>query len=132
MNRSPFKAWISPLGRPATGSAQVAATSSEDRDRFGRVRSKQKTSDARAPEHYSSLAAYYGERHRKYLKEASDERVDWERRNQNVAGAPAKSIRQIDSAQNLFEYYMAQAAEAGKLEAKYSQLAAPDAFAKAR
>jgi len=78
------------------------------------------------------LAAYYGERHRKYLKEASDERVDWERRNQNVAGAPAKSIRQIDSAQNLFEYYMAQAAEAGKLEAKYSQLAAPDAFAKAR
>jgi hypothetical protein len=36
----------------------------------------------------------------------------------------------VDSARNLYEYYMAEAADAGRLEAKYSQMATPEVLAK--
>ena len=34
--------------------------------------------------------------------------------------------RPVDSARNLYEYYMYKASEAGALEAKYSRLASPE------
>ena len=42
-------------------------------------------------------------------------------------GPLAKYPRPVDSAKNLYEYYMAEAGDSAKLEAKYSALAAPNA-----
>jgi hypothetical protein len=47
-------------------------------------------------------------------------------------GAAAKYPRPVDSARNLYEYYMYKASEAGTLEAKYSRLAEPDALVNAQ
>jgi len=49
-----------------------------------------------------------------------------------VTGIMAKYPRPVDSARNLYEYYMTRASEAGMLEAKYTRLAAPDALVNAQ
>jgi hypothetical protein len=93
---------------------------------------KQLVREARAPEHYKILAGYYDERAKSYLQKAAEEKADLDRRSQSIVGIQAKYPRPVDSARNLYEYYMAEAAEAGRLEAKYSQLAAPDVLASVR
>jgi hypothetical protein len=62
-----------------------------------------------------------------YLRQAAEEKKEWERRSQNVTSAAAKYPRPADSSRNLYEYYMYKASKAETLEAKYSQLAAPNA-----
>jgi len=86
---------------------------------------KQMASTAHTADQYKTLAGYYGTRHEGYLQQAVEEKKEWERRSKNVSGAFAKYPRPVDSARNLYEYYMYKASEAGALEAKYSQLAAP-------
>jgi len=44
----------------------------------------------------------------------------------------AKYPRPADSARNLYEYYMYKANKAGALEAKYTNLAAPNALVNAQ
>jgi hypothetical protein len=82
--------------------------------------------DAHAPEQYKALARYYGSQQENYLRQAAEAKKDWERKGQNVTGAYAKYPRPVDSARNLYEYYMHKASEAGTLEAKFSKQAAPD------
>ena len=127
MKRNLFTAWILSLALPGVASAQGAAASAETGNHYTQAQLKQLARGARVPEEYISLASYYGERQKTYLQKAADEKVEWERRSQNVVGMMAKYPRPVDSAKNLYEYYMAEAAHAGKLEAKYSQMAAPDA-----
>jgi hypothetical protein len=83
--------------------------------------------NAHSPAQYAVLASYYGERKTDYLRQAAEEKTEWERRSQNITGVLAKYPRPVDSARNLYEYYMYKASEAGSLEAKYQQLAAPNA-----
>jgi hypothetical protein len=127
MKRNLFTAWILSLALPGVASAQGAASSAETGDHYTQGQLKQLARGAHAPEEYRTLASYYGERQRIYLQKAADEKAEWERRSQNVMGVLAKYPRPVDSAKNLYEYYMAEAADAAKLEAKYSALAAPDA-----
>lgn len=127
MTRNRFTTWILSVVFAGVGSAQGAAASAETGDHYTEAQAKQLARDARAPEQYKILASYYGERQKIFLQKAADEKVEWERRSQNVTGVLAKYPRPVDSARNLYEYYMAEAADAGKLEAKYSQMAAPDA-----
>jgi hypothetical protein len=84
-------------------------------------------SSANSPEQYKALASYFGKQHSDYLQLAAEEKKEWERRSQNIAGIQAKYPRPVDSARNLYEYYMYKASEAGTLEAKYSRLADPNA-----
>jgi hypothetical protein len=88
--------------------------------------------NAHAPAQYTALASCYGEQRNDLLKKAAEEKQEWERRSQNVMGAAAKYPRPVDSARNLYEYYMYKASEAGTLEARYSRLAAPDALVNAQ
>jgi hypothetical protein len=88
---------------------------------------KQLALNAHAPAQYTALANYYGEQRNSYMQKAAEEKQEWERRSQNVMASAAKYPRPVDSARNLYEYYMYKASEAGTLEAKYSRLAAPDA-----
>jgi hypothetical protein len=83
--------------------------------------------NAHAPEQYTALSSYYSAQKADYLQQAAEEKKEWERRNQNVMSIAAKYPRPVDSARNLYEYYMYKANEAGTLEAKYSRLATPDA-----
>jgi len=105
----------------------VAASAAETGNHYTQAQLKELARDAHAPEQYKSLANYYGERQKDYLQKAADEKKEWERRSQNVVGVLAKYPRPVDSARNLYEYYMTRASEAGTLEAKYSRLATPDA-----
>jgi hypothetical protein len=84
-------------------------------------------SNAHAPEQYRALASYFGKQHKDYLQQATEEKKEWERRSRNVTGILAKYPRPVDSARNLYEYYMYKATEAQTLESKYERLAAPNA-----
>jgi hypothetical protein len=132
MNRNLFTAWVLSLAIPGIASAQGAASPEQSGDQYNRAQVKQLERDARAPEHYKTLAGYFGERQKTYLQKAADEKVEWERRSQSIVGIQAKYPRPVDSARNLYDYYMAEAAEAARLEAKYSQLATPDVMANNR
>ena len=114
------------------GNAQGSVPVQETGAHYTHAQLKQLVVNAHAPEQYKALASYFGKQHNDDLQQASEEKKEWERRSQNVMGVAAKYPRPVDSARNLYEYYMYKAAEAGALEAKYSRLAAPDAPVKAQ
>jgi len=132
MTRNRFTTWILSLVFAGVGSAQGAASSAETGNQYTQTQLKQLERGARAPEQYKALASYYGDRQKDYLQKAAEEKKEWERRSQNVTGIMAKYPRPVDSARNLYEYYMTRASEAGTLEAKYSRMATPDSLVNAQ
>ena len=118
------------LAFAGAGNAQSADSSQETGAHHTKAQLKRLALDAHAPDQYNALASYFGEQHDKYLQKAAEEKVEWERRSQSIVGIQAKYPRPVDSARNLYEYYMAEAADAGRLEAKYSQMATPEVLAK--
>jgi hypothetical protein len=111
----------------SVGIAQGTASSSETGAHYTQAQIKQLALNAHAPAEFNALASYYGAQRHSYLLQAAEEKKEWDRRSQNVMGVAAKYPRPVDSARNLYEYYMAKASEAGTLEAKYGRLASPDA-----
>jgi hypothetical protein len=93
---------------------------------------KQLAHEARTQEQYMAFADCYEKLQNNYLQQAAEEKQEWARRSQNIMALAAKYPRPVDSARNLYEYYLSKASEAGKLSVKYSQLAAQEASAKAR
>jgi hypothetical protein len=85
---------------------------------------KQAARDARTREQYSALADCYKQIQKDNLDQAAAEKQEWERRNQSIMVIAAKYPRPVDSARNLYEYYLSKASEAEKMSEKYSQLAA--------
>ena len=124
MKRNLFTAWILSLALPGVASAQGAASSAETGDHYTQGQAKQLARNAHAPEEYKVLASYYGERQNNYLRKAAEEKQEWARMNQNITSVAAKYPRPVDSARNLYEYYIYKASEAEALVAKYSRLAA--------
>lgn len=108
-------------------SAQGAAASSDATTHYTRAQLRQLVRNAHAPDQYTALANYYGQRRSEYLEKAAEEKQEWARLSRNIGGVAPKYPRPIDSARNRYEYLMYEASEAGALEAKYSRLAAPDA-----
>ena len=88
---------------------------------------KQLALNAHAPEQYKALASYYGAQRENYMQQAAQAKKEWGQLSQNVTSVAAKYPRPADSARNLYEYYMSKASKAETLEAKYSQMATPDA-----
>ncbi len=88
--------------------------------------------EARTHEQYAALADCYQKLQKNYLRQAAEEKQEWERRSENAMASAAKYPRPVDSARNLYEYYLSKASEEAALSAKYSQLAAREALAKAR
>lgn len=112
------------LAFAAVGIAQGTASSPETSAHYTRAQLKQLVLNAHAPEQYTALANYYRDRQNNYLQKAAEEKQEWARRSQNITSVAAKYPRPVDSARNLYEYYMYKASEAGTLAAKYSRLAA--------
>lgn len=119
------------LGFVSVSWAQSKTTSEDSTGHYNRTELRQAVLSAHSPEQFKTLANYYRTRHDNYMKQAAEEKKEWERRNQNVTGVLAKYPRPVDSARNLYEYYMTKAEEAGELEAKYSNLAGSGAPVKA-
>jgi len=127
MKRSLFAASLLSLAMASVGIAQGTASSSETGAHYTQAQIKQLALNAHAPAQFNALASYYGAQRENYMQQAAEEKKEWERRSQNVMSVAAKYPRPVDSARNLYEYYMYKASEAGTLEAKYSHMAAPDA-----
>jgi hypothetical protein len=127
MTRNQFAVSILSLALAGVASAQGAASSSETSAPYTQAQVKQLVSSANSTEQYKALASYFGKQHKDYLKQATQEKAEMERRSQNVTGVLAKYPRPVDSARNLYEYYMYKASEAGAMEAKYSRMADPNA-----
>jgi hypothetical protein len=108
------------------GNAQGAASVQATDVHYTQAQLKQLVVSAHAPEQYKALANYFATRHDDYLRQATEEKKEWERRSQNVMGVLAKYPRPVDSARNLYEYYMYKAAEAQTLQAKYERQASPN------
>jgi hypothetical protein len=119
-----FAASILSCALVGIGSAQEAATSPDTSAHYTKAPVKQLVRDAHSPDQYRALDAYYGEQQKSYLKQAAEEKQEWVRRSQNIVGVAAKYPRPVDSARNLYEYYMYKASETGALSLKYNQLGA--------
>jgi ABC-type nitrate/sulfonate/bicarbonate transport system substrate-binding protein len=127
MNRNLFATCILALAFAGAASAQNAASSAETGAHYTKVQVKELALNAHAPEQYAVLAGYYGAQKADYLRQAAEEKKEWERRSKNVSVAFGKYPRPVDSARNLYEYYLYKASKAETLQAKFSQLAAPNA-----
>jgi hypothetical protein len=132
MNRNLFAICILALAFAGSASAQSAASSAETGAHYTKAQVKNLKRNAHAPAQYAVLASYYGAQRADYLRQAAEEKKEWERRSKNVAVAFGKYPRPVDSARNLYEYYLYKASEAETSEAKYSQLAVPNAPVNAR
>jgi hypothetical protein len=127
MNRNLFATCILALAFAGAASAQGAASSAETGAHYTKAQVKELKRNAQTPAQYTGLASYYGAQKADYLRLAAEEKKEWERRSKNVAVAFGKYPRPVDSARNLYEYYLYKASKAETLQAKYSQLAAPNA-----
>jgi hypothetical protein len=122
-----FATCILALALAGVASAQSADSSTETGAHYTKAQVKELALNAHAPEHYTVLAGYYGAQKADYLRLAAEEKKEWERMSKNVSGAFGKYPRPVDSARNLYEYYLYKASKAETLQAKYSQLAVPNA-----
>ena len=127
MTRNLLATCVLSLAFAGVGNAQGTASSPETGAQYTQAQLKQLALNAHAPAQYTALASYFGEQKTNYLQLAAEEKKEWDQRSQNVVSVAAKYPRPVDSARNLYEYYMYKASKAGTLEAKYIRLAAPDA-----
>jgi len=127
MNRNLLATCILSLTFTCVGYAQGMASSPENGAHYTKAQLKQLVQNAHTPEQYTALASYFNEQKSNYLQQAAEEKREWESRGQNVMGMAAKYPRPVDSARNLYEYYIYKASKAEILEAKYSRVASQNA-----
>lgn len=64
---------------------------------------------AHTQQQYQDLASYFRTRQQYFLQQAAAEKVEWERRSQNIVGIEAKYPRPVDSSRNRYEYFSYEA-----------------------
>ena len=127
MKKGIFATVMMALALVSAGYAQGAGSFSGDGDHYSQAQLKQLARDAHTPDQYKNLAMSYSKQQSYFLKQAAEEKVEWERRSQNIVSINAKYPRPVDSARYLYEYYVTKANEAGSLSAKYDQMAGTSA-----
>jgi hypothetical protein len=70
---------------------------------------KQMIRDAHSAQQYHEIAAYFESRQQSFEQQAQSEKLEWERRSQNVTGPAAKYPRPVDSSRNRYEYFSYEA-----------------------
>lgn len=66
-----------------------------------------------------SQSNYYRNRQAAFQKKADDEKRELDRRSQNVSGPAAKPPRPVDTARNLYQYYLDEAKRMGQMADRY-------------
>ena len=122
-----FATCILALAFAGAASAQGTASSPETNAQYTKAQLKQLTLNAHTPEQYTALASYFSQHSEMYLQKAAEKQKVWVQLTQNVTSHASKYPTPADSVRNYYEYYMHKASEAGMLEAKYHQLAGPNA-----
>jgi len=122
-----FAACILALALAGVASAQNATPSAETGNRYTKAQLKELAHQARTPEQYKALAHYYGERQKNYLQLATQAKAEWEQRSRNAPHTFGKYPRPVDWARDLYENYMEKASKSETLQAKFTQLAEPNA-----
>src|SRR5215475_9083491 len=123
MKRSKFAVSLITIGMAAASLAQSAiAPASTDNNDYSRSEIRQLVREAHTPAQYHVLADYYAHQHASYQQQAAEEKQEWERRSMNVSGPAAKPPRPVDSAKNLYEYYVWEADRASSFASHYRQL----------
>jgi len=79
---------------------------------------------AHTVQQYQSLANYFRGRQQSFEQQAQSEKVEWQRRSQNVVGPAAKYPRPVDSSRNRYEYFTYEAQQMSQQAAHYESLLA--------
>lgn len=103
------------------GYAQTARAKEPPQYTAAQIRDMARTSHT--PDQYSELADYYQSRRRMFVHKASEEMDLWAQRNAVITPLSQKWPRPVDSARNLYDYYIYQAAKSAARAARYSDLA---------
>jgi hypothetical protein len=127
MKRTLIAGCVLTLALASAGSAQAAASSADNGPHYSQAQLKQLARDAHTQEQFNALSLYYGQQQSYFNGQAAAEKQEWARRSQITVSLYAKYPRPADEAKYLYEYYVAKAADAAALSAKYSQLAAQSA-----
>jgi hypothetical protein len=80
--------------------------------------------EAHTQEQFQALAVYFHSRQQQFEQKAAEEKVEWDRRSQNVTGPAAKYPRPVDSSRNRYEYFTYEAAQMEQQAAHFESLAA--------
>jgi hypothetical protein len=83
--------------------------------------------NAHSPQQYQALAAYFRSRQQVFEQQAQSEKLEWERRSQNVTGPAAKYPRPVDSSKSRYEYFTYEAQQMSSQAAHYESLSASTA-----
>lgn len=80
-----------------------------DGHKYSQSEVKQMIRDAHTPQQYHEIATYFESRQQSFEQQAQSEKLEWERRSQNVTGPAAKYPRPVDSSRNRYEYFTYEA-----------------------
>jgi hypothetical protein len=80
---------------------------------------KKMIQEARTAPQYQSLAQYFRSRQQEFEKQAASEKVEWDRRSQNV-----KYPRPVDSSKNRYEYFEYEAQQMNQQATHFEDLSA--------
>lgn len=78
---------------------------------------------AHTAQQYSALASCFRARQEAFEQQAHAEKLEWERRSQNVSGPAAKYPRPVDSSKNRYEYFAYEAAKMDQQARHFESLA---------
>src|ERR1700683_4380469 len=78
--------------------------------------------NAHTQQDYQSLATYFRGRQQSFEQKAQAEKVEWDRRSQNVTSISEKYPRPVDSSRNRYEYFTYEAQQMSQQAAHYEQL----------
>jgi hypothetical protein len=105
----------------APGTLHSAVIPNLDHPEFSSVRVIKMAREARTVPQYKILANFYEARRRMYIGKAAEQMRVWTIRSAGATGASGPSLN--DSARNLYEYYLRQAAKSAVMCARYTRLA---------
>jgi hypothetical protein len=127
MNRTRFIAAILSLAFPLAGMAQPTTQPANVATPMSSREAQSLMKSAHSSAQYKQLAEYFNEREAEYRAKAAAEKIERDRRAQVNAGLYQKYPRPVDSAQNLYESYVAEADSAAQQAHRYAELAATEA-----
>jgi hypothetical protein len=108
----------------AVGVASAESAGSAVSTNYSGSELKSMMRNAHTQQDYQALATYFRGRQQTFEQKAQSEKIEWDRRSQNVTGPAAKYPRPVDSSKNRYEYFTYEAQQMGQQATHYEQLTA--------
>ena len=101
----------------------AAATRPSDQPEYSGAQIRKMVKEARTVQQYTVLADYYQARSRMFKQKAAEEMHLWAERNAVISPVYEKWPRPVDSAHNLYDYYLAMENDSAAKVAYFNRLA---------